>query len=404
MVKEKLQILWLLGLLLTSCIEEYKVPTEFISDSEMDIVIHGRIIQGDKSIIYLSKTLPLYSEEESESILNALVKIVGQNGYESPLATFDIENDYYTIDTYDLPNNTLYALNIEVEGETYQSEYIELLKTPEIDEVTYKEREDGISIHISSYDNPNASKYYMWTYEEDWEFHALIDWTALQLPVYDKTFYPGDFTDGSNPFLYCWKHTNSAHIHLYNTAHLKENSVKDMELLRIPIEDHRISYIYSILVKQCSIDGDAYNYYNTIKKYSENTNGLFTPMPMEVKGNISCISNPSKRVVGYVLGADIKTKRIFIYESNFQTIESMYDPYCKTDRPPSPNEERNGWQSYWRQMIEQGAVASTPTGKYEPLNNPQFRESVLYMRECVDCRAVKGATKKRPDFWPTNHE
>ena len=397
--------LGLVGLFFASCVEEYKIPTEFISISEMDIVINGRIIQGDKSVIYLSKTVPLYSEDEAESILNAHIKIVGKNGYESELAEFDIENDCYTIDTYHLPDNTLYSLKVEVEGETYQSEYVSLLKTPEIDEVTYKERNDGISIHVSSYDNGNASKYYLWTYEEDWEFHALVNWTALQLPVYDKKIYPGDFTDGSNPFFYCWKHTHSANIHLYNTGTLQENSVKEVELLRIPVEDNRISYIYSILVKQCSIDANAYNYYNTIKQYSENTNGLFTPMPMEIKGNVTCISNPNKRVIGYVLGSDIKSKRIFIYESDFETIESMYDPDCVTKRPPDPNSDaERGWQSVWRQMIEAGAVASTPTGKYEPLNNPEYRESVLYSRDCVDCRAVEGATKKRPDFWPNDHE
>jgi len=32
------------------------------------------------------------------------------------------------------------------------------------------------------------------------------------------------------------------------------------------------------------------------------------------------------------------------------------------------------------------------------------RNALIYNWFCVDCRRMKGATKKRPDFWPNNHE
>jgi hypothetical protein len=44
-----------------------------------------------------------------------------------------------------------------------------------------------------------------------------------------------------------------------------------------------------------------------------------------------------------------------------------------------------------------GSVAFTKEGIID-LN------SVLYSNTCVDCRETKGANKKRPDFWPNNHE
>lgn len=44
-----------------------------------------------------------------------------------------------------------------------------------------------------------------------------------------------------------------------------------------------------------------------------------------------------------------------------------------------------------------GAVIHTPYGIID-LN------STMYSSNCVDCRTVYGATKKRPDFWPNNHE
>ena len=52
----------------------------------------------------------------------------------------------------------------------------------------------------------------------------------------------------------------------------------------------------------------------------------------------------------------------------------------------------------WPERVDRyGYVALTPQGY---INN----ESILYSPECVDCRKTKGATKKRPDFWPNNHE
>ena len=54
---------------------------------------------------------------------------------------------------------------------------------------------------------------------------------------------------------------------------------------------------------------------------------------------------------------------------------------------------------------EKGAMAVTTNGDYSHFGNPDhWAESVLYHRECIDCRAVDGATKKRPDFWPNDHE
>ena len=388
-----------LTLLITSCIEEYKIQ-EMVPFESPDIVIQGRITSGSESVFYLSKTQPIGSEETPESILNAEITIVGQNGYESPKATFDIEEDCYIINTQDLPDNTLYAVLIKAEGETYQSDFQELFITPSIESVSYKEREDGISIHVTSYGNEGNSPYYLWAYEEDWEFHAPDNINGLKgIPVYSKEIYNLPFLDenGNNPYLYCWGHNGSKHINIYNTTILTENTAKEVELFRIPIDDVRISYIYSILVKQYSLSPEGYQYYSLIKKHSEESSGLFTPIPGEVKGNISCISNPDIKVLGYVLASTCQTKRVFIYESDFKQIWSEYDSGCISA----------GWGDNFfnlNKIYTEGVIAMTYNGELSDLLNPNLTETIFYTRECIDCRVVKGSTKKRPDFWPNNHE
>lgn len=390
---------FIISLLTCSCIEEYKIQ-EMVPFESPDIVIQGRITSGSESVFYLSKTQPIGSEETPESILNAEITIVGQNGYESPKATFDIEEDCYIINTQDLPDNTLYAVLIKAEGETYQSDFQELFITPSLESVSYKEREDGISIHVTSYGNEGNSPYYLWAYEEDWEFHAPDNINGLKgIPVYSKEIYNLPFLDenGNNPYLYCWGHNGSKHINIYNTTILTENTAKEVELFRIPIDDVRISYIYSILVKQYSLSPEGYQYYSLIKKYSEESSGIFTPIPSEVKGNVSCISNPEIKVLGYVLASTCQTKRVFIYESDFKQICSEYDSGCISA----------GWGDNFfnlNKIYTEGVIAMTYNGELSDLLNPNLTETIFYTRECIDCRVVKGSTKKRPDFWPNNHE
>ena len=382
-----------------SCVEEFAITTD-TSQMESEIVIQGRILAGEESVVYISRTQPFGSKDEPETMPNAKVLIIGQNGYQSNDAMYDEKRNCYLIDTESLSPNTLYALQVEVDDEIYQSHFLSLLDTPEIENVTYKERNDGVSIHVSTKGKEDSSKYYMWSYEEDWEFHALVDFNGIQgIPVYSEKFYPEKYVNGYNPYFYCWKHTDSDNIHIYRTDNLESNLVQEHELIRIPIDDVRISYIYSILVKQCSISEEAYNYYHQLELLTEENFGLFAPMPIELKGNVECVTNPSKNVRGYVLASNIKTKRIFIYESDFQKIHSEYDPICSLRKPDSDSDV---WDYVWRQLIaNQGAVAITKDGD---IHGDEYLSNTLYLRECVDCRSVEGSTKKRPDFWPNNHE
>ena len=385
--------------LLFSCIEEFSVK-KGVSQMNSEIVIQGRILSENESVIYVSRTQPFGSQEMADTISDAKVFIIGQNGYQSETAKFDTENNCYLIDTKHLLTDTYYALQVEIDNEIYQSEFLSLQSTPEIENVTYKERMDGISIHVSSQNNDEGSQYYMWTYEEDWEFHAPVDFLGVQgIPVYSKSFYPLGWVNNMNPYLYCWGHENSSEISLYSTKDLDMNIVKNHELLRIPIDDIRISYIYSVTVKQFSISEEAYNYYHQLELLTEENSGLFSPMPIELVGNVKCISNPSIKVRGYVLASNVKTKRLFVYESDFKEIHSEYDSGCIVE---TPDPFTNLWQYVWEQNIaKNGFVAITKDGY---IHGNDYLWNKLYHRTCVDCRAVKGATKKRPDFWPNNHE
>ncbi len=386
-------LLFCLTTIALSCVDEYTIPEETAIEYETEIVIEGRILAGEESVIHLSYTTPINSEEETTDILNAQVYVIGQNGYRSEAAEFDIEDDCYVIDTRTLENNTLYAVEVTVDGDTYQSDFQPLLTSPEIDEVTWRENESSVSIYVTTLAEQTDSRHFMWSFEEDWEIHAEVDMRGNYdlIPIYKKEHYP-DLTKTRNPYLYCWMHDVSRHILLHSSANLSENQVKNVKLHEIGIEDIRISYIYSILVKQWSLSDDAYRYFSTMKQYTEIDDGLFAPILSDFQGNIRCISNPDKRAHGYVLASNVTTKRIFIYEEDFKHMRSLYsEPFClaKYDKDQpwglDPVEE---WLSPWVIMR----------------NIRTQLDEVLYTWSCVDCRHTVGATKKRPDFWPNDHE
>ena len=388
----------IVSIILCSCINEYKLPTEFSEEFEPEIVIQGRILAGEESVIYVSYTSQFNQETTTPVVRNAEVFIVGSNGYKSPVAEYEPENNCFVTDTRTISRNEQYAVEVKLDGETYQSEYLTILDTPEIDEITYKEHNDtiynGISIHVTTLADKKDSRHYMWSYEEDWEFHSEIDITRTphEVPIYDERWYPLE-NPNVNPYYYCWMRAVSRNVHLYSTNELTENKVKDVKLTEIPIDDIRISYIYSILVKQWSLSDGAYNYYKTLKKYTEESGGLFAPMPAEIKGNVSCISNPGKKARGYVLASNVKSKRIFVYNTDFKDIVPQYEN-CYMELPG----QTENWGFSWPDRIEDfGFVALSKSGKID-------LDARLYDRECVDCRQTKGATKKRPDFWPNNHE
>ena len=396
--------------LFASCVNEYKIPEEVTSLYEKKLVVDGRILADEMSVVYLTYTTPVGSFDKGEPALNADITIVGQNGYESPKAEYDKENKRYLIPTYNLSNDTQYAINIKHEGETYQSEFQPILDTPEIERVTWEEKEDGLALYVTTQGENSGSRNYMWTFDEDWEFHSEMDFTrALSVGgwYYNKELYPIE-NEGKNPYYYCWMHNESSLIHIYDTKNLNENKVIDHQFLHIPIDDIRISYIYSILVKQANISDEVYEYYRLMKLYTQESSGIFTPMPTEVKGNVKCISNPDKKINGVVIASKMTSKRIFVYAKDFKNLvpeHSVCNPAYASDKYTGDYTD-NDWRRSWQLEINLGAFIYVI---YSDINdildyNKLDKHAILYPPICMDCRKVQNATKKRPNFWPNNHE
>lgn len=160
----------------------------------------------------------------------------------------------------------------------------------------------------------------MWSFEEDWEFTASVDFASFPKNYYYlQDTYPMNCPE-TQTYYRCWNHNESSNVYLASTEHLDENSIKNQFLFSIPADDARISCVYSLLLKQFTLSKEAYTYYSHIKKLTEENNGIFQPMPYEVYGNVNCISRPEKKVLGYILASNISTKRIFVNAADFKNV------------------------------------------------------------------------------------
>ena len=384
------------------CVEEYKLPDDIQLNYEQELVVEGRVLSGDKSVFYVTRTLALNSAWDKDIVTDAKITVVGMNGYVSEPAEY-IEDAKYELETGELNPNTFYTVVVEADGETYQTEPMVLLSSPEITEVSYKERPDNsISLHVTTEGDEESTRYYMWSYVEDWEFHAEIDFTRYypnihqKEVIYSEEYYP-DVKGTYNPYYYCWGHDESHTLHIYTTEDLNVNSVRDHELFRIDKGDIRLGYIYSVLLKQWSLTADAYEYFRLMKLYTEESDGLFTPMPSDVRGNLTCTSNPEKGVRGYIIASDIKEKRLFVYEKDFKLdSEGYYVNKDCVDGEPNKEDESAEVVRDLEFKLKQGYVMYN----YEKVLN---KSVIWYTPECVDCRKTGNAIKERPEWWPNDH-
>ena len=385
--------IFIVALLVNGCISEYNAT---MSSNEKEVLfVDGNIIENTMATFYITKSFPLDSIPDEIFIKNADLYIIGSNGYKSPRAINSWYDGRYQIWVEELDDDVEYGIQIEYDGDTYQSSLSKPLHTPEIDSVSWEqpEKSDAIIFRVSTQDDRTGASFFMWSYTEDWEITADYRTTIFFNPM------TGDFSiDNSAPQYYCWRKNESDRFIVGSTESLRENRVVNQQLYQYNTADNRFSTLYSVNVTQRAMSKGAYEYYQNIIKVNEEMGGLFTPQPSELIGNITCITNPSKKAMGYVeFTKNTTQKRIFVYP--YQLTRSSIASGCYT----IPHEdvltilmENNISLAHFYNWGYRPAGAGM---MYEPYTAPMEWAQTY----CTDC-TVRGGTKNKPDFWPNDHQ
>jgi len=389
-------ILLILTVLIIGCVTDFnaKLP----ANEEQILIVDGNIIGDSVATFYVGKSVPLDSALNTwvNVVFDAKITVIGDNGYQSAPATYS-GNGMYSLSIGKLDDNTKYGIKIEYAGDTYQSTPAKPLYTPEIDSVSWVQPDSAgtVFFRVSTHDtDTKEAKFYMWDYKEDWEVTAYY-YTTIFFDPGSKSFYMA-----LPPNYYCWKKNASNSFLIGSTQSLKENSIINRQICQYDASDSRFSVLYSVIVNQKALSKDAYDYYLNKKTLNENMGGLFTPQPSEVMGNISCITDPSKKVMGYIeIIKNITHKRIFV--SSTQIKRPMIGSPCTTITRDSVNAILSQFGMTYAEFYGWGY---RPAGSNVNMQNyPNILPEEWSFENCTDCVAA-GGSKNKPDFWPNSDQ
>jgi hypothetical protein len=226
---------------------------------------------------------------------------------------------------------------------------------------------EPVTIHISTQSakdyEDNMVLYNLWSFVEEWEIRPFrLFWG-----------YPS----------VCWKEYKSRDLLLGSGVNTVSGSTID-NILEINPSDRKLSEIYRITVKQNAISKQAYDYLTNIKKNAKQTGSIFSPIPLEIAGNITCTTDPGIPVIGYVDVSTTTKKQLYISH-----IDHLYEP------------PQLGWdcQLLTRQELYELFNVEVPERAPEfMVFQPAIGTSPeLWVKKyCVEC----DGTAQKPNDWP----
>jgi hypothetical protein len=393
--KEYIYVMFISAIMTTGCKKPYLPP--IIASNTNYLVVEGTINTGqDSTIIRLSRTIPLSSTAGTQPELNASVVVESNANTSYPLTA--IGNGYYVSPGLNLITSNKYHLNITTsDNKTYQSDFVPVKNSLPIDSVSYSIKSNGVQINVNSHDPSNNTRYYRWDYNETWIIHAKYE-TGLILQT-----NPVDSIvdrDPSQQIYKCWQSSQSSDIVLASTAKLSRDVLSNAPVTFVSSTSEKLTERYSILVKQYALTKEAFDYFQELRKNTEQLGGIFDPQPSTLTGNVHCITDPSELVIGYITAGSSAQKRIYINVSGLplgsQWIPGTPYNNCELDTLYYHNPKTN--RNDVNEVLYSGSQIPINRLQFPGASHPYAYTGAEQI--CVDC-TLRG-TNKPPVFWTNN--
>jgi hypothetical protein len=406
MLRKRLNSLILLLLLfsLLTCIDPY---TPRLSSYESVLVVDGMMTDENTPCeIKLSRSV-LSKDSIPEKVSDAVVIITDELGNSTTL--INSGGGSYKTNPADFTGETgkTYTLHISTsDGNEYISDPCTMLPVPDIDNIYFlRDQEfgnnqseilEGIRFYIDGNDIEDGTAYLRWDVDETWEFR-------LPSPQRYNYFKEDSILPVSQVKEVCWRSYNSEDIFIHSFMPGESRIInKEPLIFRATDKSDRFLIRYSILVRQLSISESEYNFWDNLKKVNESGGDIFDSQPFAVEGNMTCLNDKSKKVLGYFKVSAVKQKRIFIDPGELFSLDLPQFTYdCKeivmapSDYPPAnPFAPKMTFDKLYEMYAADPRYAFV-----EPLydENNQLIKLVFATVACSDCEIAGTAAK--PDFW-----
>lgn len=364
--------------ILQSCRDPFEPD---LSPQSVDfLVVEGYIEVSGESQISLGRTSPINSN--TAPILEEGARVFLSDN----LNLWDFEekgNGQYTLNGNFDPTKE-YTLSIWLKnGKQYTSDTMIPIISPEIEELAFVQDNDGVEIYIST-KGEQEKQYFMWSYEEHWIFNAGIRSFLIYEEGSIRIRNEDERVDR------CWKDNINPKILLQDAARFEDNRILQRELIRIPPRSEKLTNRYSVLVKQRAIDQDAFNFWEILRKNSDDIGGIFSPLPSLITGNIQNTEDSSEKVIGFISMGKSSNKRLYINASEvfpWPVFIPEYE-YCQIFQdtiPPTATAIRDAFNN---------GVVVPAIDIWDGIFLIGYRGADY---RCVDC-TLRG-TNVRPEFW-----
>lgn len=375
----KYGLIVLIWLFFSACREIYEPEVNQLD--QRILVVEGYLdSEGLRSELRLSKTTDLNTETTVVPELGASIQLISAVGSTYPLVE---EGEGVYVFQANIPEELTYQLSIRLaNGEEVLSDPIQPILTPPILEAGYVKDESGIEVFVNTQGNENADDF-LWTYEETWIFLPKIRVTF----IYKADEGVVNRSDEERIDL-CYQTERNAGVLLETSSRFEDQVVFRQTIKEFEIGDPRMQRRYSILVSQKAIPQGAVEFWETLRKNSEDIGTVFSPLPSLIGGNLHFVNEPNRPVVGQVSIGVVQQSRIFIDREEILpwdiSIAEFDDCFIGTDTI----------RSYmYEQVFSSGSVlpARSVPGPMGPIG------FYTAPKRCADCTLY--ANRERPDFW-----
>jgi len=372
---------------LSSCVERF-YPDVDVETSGL-IAINAHLTdQPGMQYIEISRSVPLiYSKFDVLS--GCYVLLVREDG-ESREFWQNGPESYYGAELDEEFLQTGMSYHIEVispDGEEYHSDFDKIRPAPEIDSIYYQiekstdtagDSTEGIRFFIDfTYDDP-AYEYIRWELTETYEYHNPVMEAWIQVSRWRTYKIPDE-----DRYYVCYISHDLTDIHSMSMEDLDQGIYikKPFSFVTNIQNEQKLFYKYALEVKQLSIGPDAFFYWDELKKTSQEQGSLFDSQPAILQSNICNINDESERVLGFFSMAGVHKTR-GIAEDLTELDRSPNKYFClPADKGPG-TAEAVSFPSFFARATYNGAT------HYEMVHE-----------HCVDCRAWKGASHIKPEYW-----
>jgi hypothetical protein len=362
--------------------------------AQSNLVVDGFINPQGSTVIKLSRSFSVNTKNTAPAEAKAQVAIQDDAGQrytlaESPAGT-------YTSAALTLDPSRQYQLRITTaQSREYASDLTPAIITPPVDSLTWQPTsQGGVQLYLTTHAAATAARCYRWEYEETYQFHSAfkseVEYMASTNTLERRLEADQIFT--------CWRTEASTEIVQGTTGPLSQNALVAYPLLTV-LPSNKLHFGYSLLARQVAQTQAEYEYWERLRKSTENLGTVNDPLPARVTGNVHALADAAEPVLGYVGVHSVTQKRLFINASQLpppRPTSTLYDAaYANCiglDTLLRP--------SFMLAQTKLGHVVPVTTipddalfDKSVPLRGYRYSST-----ECVDCR-VRG-TNVKPSFWP----